>query len=818
MAPMRRIALLSVLLLGGCGAGSESSGSEGLPGGGFVSPSPKVFGFTIRVLDEGGAAIGGAAVTIDGAARATLPDGTLIVAGFSEPALLIVEAPGFLPEPVVLGPEDSAGLREIRLKADVGPGGPRRVFHFGGDIMLGRRYQEPIQPDTALVLSDAEARAAVAPLAPLFRAADVSMANLETVIGNFPKAAAYPKKRFLLQSPPSMIAALDELGLDLAILGNNHVRDWLEPGLVSTLNHLSTAGIPTVGAGANEADAAKEAILDVGGLKVGVLSYTTIIGDFVNDAYPSDALPIPPGTSSAELWQYEFRTWGFTGATVTIPTASRRVGSAWDFIKTRELTMPDGPEKNAMWASASAVYPELQDWAARRGHGGANNLVYAKMEADIARLKTVEGCDLVVVQLHAGHQYTDVCSSGMSDAAHRAIDAPGGGADIVIGHHAHVQQGFEFYKGRLVCFSLGNCVFDQDFLSTFLTSVLRVVFEGTSMIEARVYPMTLLRYRPTPVAGRAARNILKVLQERSSLDARSDREGLGVIQVVRPVVPGAVKPAFTLDGNSALLTEGPPAPADLDLTASFEAATELPQMGMVRSRGTGLNNILFGRDLFRWGDFEDHAADGDPLGGNQWFTFEPPPSAVVAVADDAPSGSRALRLYRRATNADRVRLRPVARVIRSERRLFFGANNPADGPASYSMRFKAKYTGTGATRFTFDVYNFDDANPSEDPDSILLRSVEVAFTVPDDGLWHEALVDLPAVVFQPFGSLPANSTMFYAGLHPPASGESEFWLDDLQFIEWRDPLQMPDGYFEATVIRLKAPGAPAAVTLQHREK
>lgn len=805
---MRRI-WVSVVLLSGCGAGSEGSSTPPPPGAFFVSPPAPSYGLSVEVLDEAGAAVPAAEAVLDGRRFPLPPGGTLDLDGLQEPVVLVFEAPGFLPEPVVLGPDDSAQPVRVRLKAVDGPGGRRRVFHFGGDIMLGRRYQEPTQPDTALVLDGPSARAAVRPLAPLFRAANLSVANLETVIGAFPRSAAYPKKRFLLQSPPSLLEALDEVGLDLAVLGNNHVRDWLEPGLQSTLDALATANIPTVGAGMTEASAGAPAILDVDGLKVGVLSYTSIIGDFVNDAYPRDADPVPAGLPPSEAWQYEFRTWGHG----PVPPASRRLRGAWDQIKAVEAGLTE-PEKAALWTSATAVYPELQDWVARRGHGGANNLDYQKFQPDVDALRSA-GCDFVIVQLHAGHQYTDVCSVGMADGARRAVDA---GADLVIGHHAHVQQGYEFYKGKLICFSLGNCVFDQDFLSTFITSVLRVVVEGTSMLEARVYPMTILRYRPTPVVGRAARKILRALQERSAIDARSEREGLGVLQVVRPAHPLAKKPAFTLDGHSALLREGPGATTSLAASAVRTAALELPAMGLIRSRGTGLSNVLFGRDLFRWGSFEDEAADGEVAGGPHWFQFGGPLSAQVAVTDDAPSGARALRLYRHAGNVDRVRLRPVARVIRSEHRLYVSAGAPADGPATYSLRFKAKYTGAGQTRFTFDVYNFDDANPSEDPESFLIRTVELPFLLPDDGLWRETIVDMPAIIFAPFGALPANSTMFYVGLHPPAEGESELWMDDLELIEWRDPLQMPDGYFEVSHLRAKAAGAPAAVTLERREE
>lgn len=120
--------------------------------------------------------------------------------------------------------------------------------------MLGRRYLSPGRAGTAVLPpgdGGASARAVMASIAPLFRAAHISSLHLETVIGTLAPAAAYPKKRFLLQSPPETVEALDELGADLVTLGNNHARDWLEPGIASTLAALDAAGIAGWGRGSS---------------------------------------------------------------------------------------------------------------------------------------------------------------------------------------------------------------------------------------------------------------------------------------------------------------------------------------------------------------------------------------------------------------------------------------------------------------------------------------------------------------------------------------------------------------------------------------
>ncbi len=65
-----------------------------------------------------------------------------------------------------------------------------------------------------------------------------------------------------------------------------------------------------------------------------------------------------------------------------------------------------------------------------------------------------EDCDHVVVSFHWGYEYERYPLPIHRRLAHAVIDA---GASVVIGHHPHVYQGIESYKGRLIYYSLGNC-------------------------------------------------------------------------------------------------------------------------------------------------------------------------------------------------------------------------------------------------------------------------------------------------------------------------------------------------------------------------
>ena len=96
------------------------------------------------------------------------------------------------------------------------------------------------------------------------------------------------------------------------------------------------------------------------------------------------------------------------------------------------------------------------------------------MAAEIQRLRD-DGAEVVVAQFHGGFQFAEVKSSFLRRISQAAIDA---GADMVVSHHPHVLQGVEWYRGHLIAYSLGNLVFDQDFLATFPSAILRVVVAG----------------------------------------------------------------------------------------------------------------------------------------------------------------------------------------------------------------------------------------------------------------------------------------------------------------------------------------------------
>lgn len=81
--------------------------------------------------------------------------------------------------------------------------------------------------------------------------------------------------------------------------------------------------------------------------------------------------------------------------------------------------------------------------------------IYASIEGDIQALRDA-GCALVIVSYHWGEEKDYVPNERQVPLGRATIDA---GADLVIGHHSHRMNPIELYKGKYICYSLGNFSF-----------------------------------------------------------------------------------------------------------------------------------------------------------------------------------------------------------------------------------------------------------------------------------------------------------------------------------------------------------------------
>jgi poly-gamma-glutamate capsule biosynthesis protein CapA/YwtB (metallophosphatase superfamily) len=101
-------------------------------------------------------------------------------------------------------------------------------------------------------------------------------------------------------------------------------------------------------------------------------------------------------------------------------------------------------------------YCKKGPFTASGARAGAALLSPANLEADIPAVR--DECDILVVSIHAGMEFVEEVHPSVAEAARLAVDL---GADCVVGHHPHVPQPVEVYRGKPVFYSLGNFLFDN---------------------------------------------------------------------------------------------------------------------------------------------------------------------------------------------------------------------------------------------------------------------------------------------------------------------------------------------------------------------
>lgn len=291
-----------------------------------------------------------------------------------------------------------------------------------GDLMLVRGVPDPA--------------AALAPLAPRLRRADITVGNLESTLST---DGAPTQGGDSFGGSPGLLGPLRSAGLDALDLANNHTGDYGNRALLETVGTLRRSPIEPFGAGADLAAAAAPAYVTRKGVTFAFLGFNAI-------GETPRATPTSPGALSVRMPP---RTGPLVPADLRVVTR-----------------------------------------AIREAHRRA---------------------DVVVVLPHWGTQYTHTPDPVQHTVARRLVAA---GADLVVGGHPHWTQPLERIDGVPVVHSLGNFVFDMDFMPQTMEGVfLEATFRGDRLRRVRLVPyrMDPGSFAPRVVRGPAAARILAAL-------------------------------------------------------------------------------------------------------------------------------------------------------------------------------------------------------------------------------------------------------------------------------------------------------------------
>lgn len=146
-----------------------------------------------------------------------------------------------------------------------------------------------------------------------------------------------------------------------------------------------------------------------------------------------------------------------------------------------------------------------------------------QVKENIAALKEA-GAQLIIVNFHWGIEREYVPNDTQKALARLAVDE---GADLVIGHHPHVLQGVEKYKGRYIAYSLGNFCFGgnsnpEDKDTMIFQQTFTITKDGVKKDEnINMIPCSLSSangyndYSPVPLEGSEKERVLNKIDEYS---------------------------------------------------------------------------------------------------------------------------------------------------------------------------------------------------------------------------------------------------------------------------------------------------------------
>ena len=210
--------------------------------------------------------------------------------------------------------------------------------------------------------------------------------NSEFTVSN--RGEALKGKAFTFKAKPERLKIYYEMGVDLALLANNHVYDFGANAFLDMLDYFKEYKIPAIGAGHNLEEASKPYNVVINGYKLAFLNCTRA-------------------------------------------------------------------EKNIMTPGAT------DDSAGVLRCYDTTNMVNA-----IKKART--NSDYVIASVHFGKEGSHFLEDVQVKSAKEYIDA---GADMVVGHHAHVLQGIEMYKDKPIIYNLGNFIFNKVELDTAIFEV-----------------------------------------------------------------------------------------------------------------------------------------------------------------------------------------------------------------------------------------------------------------------------------------------------------------------------------------------------------
>ena len=173
-------------------------------------------------------------------------------------------------------------------------------------------------------------------------------------------------------------------------------------------------------------------------------------------------------------------------------------GAGKDAAEAYSPTIMDAHGKKVAFVAFTGVIPD--GWPATATNPGCAITWDTKKVA--ATIKAARAkADYVVASFHWGIELATSPNSEQRSLAHLAVD---NGADLVLGQHPHVVQGFELYRNRLIAYSLGNFVFSPPRAESARSVMVMALLGPGGLVRAKIVPAAISGCRPSILNGAPA--------------------------------------------------------------------------------------------------------------------------------------------------------------------------------------------------------------------------------------------------------------------------------------------------------------------------
>jgi len=442
----------------------------------------------------------------------------------------------------VVDPTNRWGQASCSVEVDPGNSSFPVTLNFVGDIMLARKYEY-----TGGIIPTQGVEAIFEPTRPILGdAADITVANLECPLTT--TWGHHPSKTIYFKGSPENVDGLIHAGIDIVTLANNHVLDYMLPGMQETQSVLEENNILHMGAGANSYEAYLPAFYSKSGINFAFLAASDKTGQYNNYQPYLNAGYNKSGFANLEPYYIEKQI---------------------DEVK------------------------DISDLVVMQWHTGRE---YSFNPSD-----NCDSCQPLFTEKFEDEDYFPLAYA--PNAKNRATSqfAIDNGADLVICHHPHIMQGVELYNGKLIAHSLGDFVFDLDYPETYPTFILNTKVNETGFYEFTLTPVYIDDYIPLRAEGALGLHILDDLAQRSKdLDTylKVDRDN-----VIAKVIMDTSSMATI---NTEYVVDLPLEEAGNYWISSPHRLKESGSISSVNSiEPSGINNFRLGRELIWFGNMED---------------------------------------------------------------------------------------------------------------------------------------------------------------------------------------------------------------------